>query len=82
MHLPRLGSLPVHYDLTSGLVKPHFRFSLTSLPVRVTNECSSENLKRVLKNGIVEFLLYLEQKVKTVNATLLNIFKSKWNAVA
>ena len=62
------------------------RFISASLPVYftvlVSRECSSENLNRVSKNGIVEFLLYLEQKVKTVNATLLNIYKSKWNAAA
>ena len=53
----------------------HFRFN----PVRSSNFV---NLNRVSKNGIAEFLHYLEQKVKTVNATLLNIYKSKWNAVA
>ena len=52
----------------------HFRFN----PVRSSNFV---NLNRVSKNGIAEFLHYLEQKVKTVNATLLNIYKSKWNVV-
>ena len=74
MHLLRLGSLPVDFSHTSGdSILSHFRLNLLF---------SSENLNRVLKNGIGEFLLYLEQKVRTVNATLLNIYKSKWNAVA
>ena len=74
MHLLRLGSLPVYFNLTSGdSILTHFRLNLM---------VSSENLNRVLKNGIVESLLCLEQKVRTVNATLLNIYKSKWNAVA